>query len=677
MQVKPLFILLQKTLRSEHLYLKKFPQVPSVTFRLKEPYITDPTLLKMWERKNARIILYRTVFKGLMKACFLILIKISCCTIIYAQLPVTIPWSSSLNLTFGDGAAHPGPLSVGYTDFTYTTNLNPAAGFYSIVNSDNDAGHIFFGPASLVDPAQGYKMVVCYNGLFTPKIVFSDTLRNLCGNNRFLFWAGINNIAPGNCLDPNLTFSVETLSGVVINTFQTGNIEGPGDNFSIYYGYYDTKRPPVPFYGGIFQLPAGLSDIVVKIITNPSTAFPQCSALFEIDNIILMPIGPEIKISTQGNPDGWITASCFEGNIPVMLNGKIEPGYHDFGSPNYISASYTNPAFQWQQSTDDGYTWIDIPGETNLNISHIFNNPDTFWIRLRGSESANIANPNCSNVSNVVKVHVDEKPKDYTMTSNSPVCTDGDLKINLSGGARYYTYGPNGFFDDSPFPHIYHPSLADSGWYYSEIISVGGCKTLDSVFVKVTGPNLSVSSDKLICYGDTVHLHATGGTKYNWTPAEGLTNSTIANPIATPQQTTRYEVIVSDGSNCTAYGDVTITLRNSILKASIDGPNVACPGDAILFRDTSIGQIVSWYWNFGNGNTSELQKPDIQYYPVTDGSFFPVLLTVTDTAGCVLTEKKFIKSVNNCYIAVPSAFTPNNDGLNDFLYPINAILSRH
>jgi gliding motility-associated-like protein len=616
------------------------------------------------------------VFKNLLKTFLLTFFKFLFCIDTNAQLRVTIPWSSSLNQTFGNGSVNPGPLSVGYTDFVYTTDPRPSAGFYSVINSTNDAGHIFFGPGSMVNPAIGYKLVVCYAGYFTPKIVFGDTVRNLCSNSKYLFWAGINNIAPRNCLFPNLTFSVETLSGVVIKTFQTGDIGGPADNFSAYYGYYDTKRPPVPFYGRIFQVPVGVTDVVVKIITNTSTAFPQCTALFEIDNIMVMPIGPGIKISTKPNPDGWLAASCFEGDIPLVLDGNIESGYPDFGISNYISASYANPAFQWQQSVDDGYTWIDIPGETNLNISHIFNNPDTFWVRLRGSEAANIANPNCSNVSNVIKVQVDGIPKDYTMTSNSPVCTNGDLKINLSGGASYNTFGPNSFFDNSPFPHIYYPLLADSGWYRSEIISYGGCKAVDSVFVKVYGPNITVSADKLICYGDTVHLHATGGAKYNWSPEAGLSNSSIPNPIATPHQTTRYEVVVSDNTDCTAYGHVMITLRNSVLKASIDGPDIACPGDVILFKDTSIGKITSRHWDFGNGNTSILQNPPVQYYP-PNGAFYSVKLTIADSSGCEQTAKKILKSANNCFIAVPNAFTPNNDGLNDFLYPLNAYKATH
>ncbi len=133
-----------------------------------------------------------------------------------------------------------------------------------------------------------------------------------------------------------------------------------------------------------------------------------------------MPVGPDIRISSSKYPGGWIAASCFKGNVPLELNGKIETGYLDFGTPNYVLQNYTNPAFQWQQSLDEGYTWTDIPGETNINISHIFNIPDTFWIRLGVSEAGNIANPNCRNVSNIIKVQVEELPKNFSLTSNSP-----------------------------------------------------------------------------------------------------------------------------------------------------------------------------------------------------------------------------------------------------------------
>jgi len=152
---------------------------------------------------------------------------------------------------------------------------------------------------------------------------------------------------------------------------------------------------------------------------------------------------------------------------------------------------------------------------------------------------------------------------------------------------------------------------------------------------------------------------------------EGLTNSTISNPVASPLKTTTYKVQVSDNYGCSAYGNITITLRDSILKAIIDGPDVVCPDNVVLFKDTSLGKINSWYWNFGNGNTSDLRKPPAQHYP-SNNSFFSVYLTIADSAGCEQSVKKIIKSVNNCFIAVPSAFTPNNDGLNDFLYPLNA-----
>src|SRR5262249_41951359 len=128
---------------------------------------------------------------------------------------------------------------------------------------------------------------------------------------------------------------------------------------------------------------------------------------------------------------------------------------------------------------------------------------------------------------------------------------------------------------------------------------------------------------------------------------------------------------VTDENGCHFTEDATIILRNALLKAAINGPDVVCPKETTLFSDSSIGAITNWNWDFSNGSVSALQNPGPQQYP-PNGAFFTVRLSVTDSAGCVQESKKVIRSVDNCYIAVPNAFTPNGDGLNDFLYPLNA-----
>jgi gliding motility-associated-like protein len=45
---------------------------------------------------------------------------------------------------------------------------------------------------------------------------------------------------------------------------------------------------------------------------------------------------------------------------------------------------------------------------------------------------------------------------------------------------------------------------------------------------------------------------------------------------------------------------------------------------------------------------------------------------VANDQGCTDTATRLIDVLRSCFIAVPSAFTPNGDGLNDYLYPLNA-----
>lgn len=70
-------------------------------------------------------------------------------------------------------------------------------------------------------------------------------------------------------------------------------------------------------------------------------------------------------------------------------------------------------------------------------------------------------------------------------------------------------------------------------------------------------------------------------------------------------------------------------------------------------------------------STGETAKA-ITFSPVQN---MPVTVRVTDNNGCIIydtafTQVKACNSAENC-IAVPSAFTPNNDGANDAIGPIS------
>lgn len=178
------------------------------------------------------------------------------------------------------------------------------------------------------------------------------------------------------------------------------------------------------------------------------------------------------------------------------------------------------------------------------------------------------------------------------------------------------------------------------------------------------------------CKADTIHYThdgRNGVNQWSWI----FDNNNI--PVTTQNATVLYasfgekhiSLAVSNGV-CTDTASVSVVLDHE-LKAAFEAPELLCPEDEAVFKNNSSGKIISWYWDFGNGKTSTLQNPfPFHYQPEQGNQFYRVQLVVQNDLNCFDTASRQIKVLNNCYIAVPSAFTPNNDGLNDFLYPLNA-----
>lgn len=178
------------------------------------------------------------------------------------------------------------------------------------------------------------------------------------------------------------------------------------------------------------------------------------------------------------------------------------------------------------------------------------------------------------------------------------------------------------------------------------------------------------------CERDTISYFHDGRNEVNswrWN-FDNLRTSSLQNPriVYGSFGQKHTQLIVSNGT-CRDTSDIVPIFLDNELKAAFEATSVICPNELASFKDNSIGNILSWRWEFGNGIISNVQLPSPQAYstPRVTTDVFPRLI-VQNNYGCFDTAVQKITVPNSCYIAVPNAFTPNNDGLNDQLYPLNA-----
>ena len=229
---------------------------------------------------------------------------------------------------------------------------------------------------------------------------------------------------------------------------------------------------------------------------------------------------------------------------------------------------------------------------------------------------------------------VDTVYKDITIIDKPPItlafrdtliCDIDTLQLSATGmGVFSWTPNYNIIAANTATPFVY-PKVTT---WYKVLLNDNGCINSDSVRVRVVDTvALQVRPDTTFCLGDGVQLYATtDGLQYLWSPATGLSDPTILNPLANPANTTTYQLRSSIG-NCYTIDDVTII--------PVPYPFVDAGPDVEICFNTQTqlnGSVVAsnFFWK----PQGSLSNPNM-LNPIAKPAFTTkYILTATDTLGC-------------------------------------------
>ncbi len=385
-----------------------------------------------------------------------------------------------------------------------------------------------------------------------------------------------------------------------------------------------------------------LNQTTTYTLTGYPVGFPGCATTDEM-TVTVDPLsnpGVDTQISVCSSDAPFLMTSMLNGN-PVTYG----TWYDIFGAP--VADGMFNPA----ANMAGNYQYVVSTGTCDL--------------------------------SSVLTIDM-ASPTQITISGDTIICEDGTLNLDLKtlffGKAPFqYTWTFNGDFIGAAEDMIYLP--ADTGEFcltvidacqfeVSECNSVVVLPSIDVVFSVDTTSSCWPAGFALINEVNQSYF-----TQSHWQISDGseFFNTSTVNHIFENPGVYDVSLTLTNLKGCsytTVYNQYLSSFAPPVANFSFSPQPTDATETEITFENLSTGQIQSYQWIFGENptlGTSPSTNPVFEF-PLGIGGNYPVKLTVTTVNNCSDTHDGvvIINDIFNVY--VPTAFTPNGDGINDFFF---------
>ena len=305
-----------------------------------------------------------------------------------------------------------------------------------------------------------------------------------------------------------------------------------------------------------------------------------------------------------------------------VLNGS-NLGSIDLGTDTTICQGNTLTLDMTMANTS--YLWQD--GSTNSTF--VVTQPGTYWL-----ETTNF----CGTAIDTISVSY-ATPPDINLGNDTSICQGETLVLDVVCSNCTY------FWQNNSTDSICN--VTQPGIYWVQASNSCGAMT-DSILVSYSNPpTISLGSDTILCFGETLTLNAFhANASYLW--QDNSSDSTFI-----VDQPGIYWVILN--STCgTSTDTIEVTYETDLPEVNLGKDSSICKGSSLTLNLTNTHS--TFIWQDSSTNSS---------YTIDQTGTYWVF--VTNSCGTTSDSINFTEC--DCNVFIPNAFTPNNSSLNDLFIP--------